>query len=98
MLVQDAKSATHIIIGDKHEGLQGKAVPRVNYVVASEWLEDCLSQQKRLPEGEYAADPNELAKEAESEGLAISHACSSCPGCIADGHNCSRQFWQQFDV
>ena len=64
--VQDAESATHVIIGEKHEALPELSLPERVHVVSSEWLEDCLSKQRRLPEREYAADLAELAREAGS--------------------------------
>ncbi len=67
--MQDAESATHVVIGEKHEALETSSLPKKARVVTSEWLEDCLSKQRRLPEREYAADPEELAKEADSEHL-----------------------------
>ena len=67
LTVQDAESATHVVIGEKHEALETLSLPIKARVVTSEWLEDCLSKQRRLPEREYAADPEELAKEADSE-------------------------------
>ena len=69
LTVQDAESATHVVIGEKHEALETSSLPKKARVVTSEWLEDCLSKQRRLPEREYAADPEELAKEADSEHL-----------------------------
>ena len=76
LAVQDADSATHVIIGEKHESLHGASLPERARVVTSEWLEDCLSKQERLPEREYVADPDELAREAGSESatpLATQH-------------------------
>lgn len=68
--MQDADSATHVIIGEKHEALHTVSLPKKAQVVTSEWLEGCLSKQKRLPEREYAANPEELAREAGSESVA----------------------------
>ena len=77
--VQDAESATHVIIGDKHEALHALNLPEKAHVVSSEWLESCLSKQKHLPERDYAADLDELAREASSKlslpaALLMSHA------------------------
>ena len=65
-IVQDAESATHVIIGEKHEALPALSLPKRVHVVGSVWLENCLSKQRRLPERDYAADLEELAKEAGS--------------------------------
>ena len=64
--MQDAESATHVIIGEKHEALPALSLPKRVHVVSSEWLENCLSKQRHLPERDYAADLEELAKEAGS--------------------------------
>ncbi|BDA49904.1 probable DNA polymerase lambda at C-terminar half [Coccomyxa sp. Obi] len=41
---------THVIVGDKPEGLQGFQAPKHVKIVESAWLEGCLSQQRRLSE------------------------------------------------
>ena len=64
---QDVASATHILIGDKHEGLRELKLPKGRHIVTAQWLEQCISQQERLPEGDYAADLDELAQQAERE-------------------------------
>ena len=63
-------SATHSVIGDKHEGLRELKLPKGQHIVTAQWLEQCLSQQERLPETDYAADLDELAQEAERESAA----------------------------
>ena len=68
--MQDVASATHILIGDKHEGLRELRLPKGRHVVTAQWLEQCLSQQERLPERDYAADLDELAQQAERESAA----------------------------
>ena len=65
--MQDVASATHILIGDKHEGLRELRLPKGRHVVTAQWLEQCLSLQERLPERDYAADLDELAQQAERE-------------------------------
>ncbi len=65
--MQDVASATHILIGDKHEGLRELRLPSGRHVVTAQWLEQCLSLQERLPERDYAADLDELAQQAERE-------------------------------
>lgn len=60
-------SATHTLIGDKHKGLRELRLPEGQHIVTVQWLEQCLSQQERLPERDYAADLDELAQEAERE-------------------------------
>lgn len=67
LLVQDAESATHIIIGDKHEGLHDLTFPKEAHVVTSEWLETCLSNQKRLPERDFRANLKELSSKANGK-------------------------------
>ncbi|CAK0786589.1 hypothetical protein CVIRNUC_009803 [Coccomyxa viridis] len=66
-LAQDVASATHILIGDKHEGLRELRLPKGRHVVTAQWLEQCLSLQERLPERDYAADLDELAQQAERQ-------------------------------
>ena len=68
--MQDVASATHVLIGDKHEGLRELRLPKGRHIVTAQWLEQCLSQQERLPEGDYAADLDELAQQAERESAA----------------------------
>ena len=68
---QDVASATHILIGDKHAGLRELKLPKGRHIVTAQWLEQCLSQQERLPERDYGADLDELAQEAERESAAL---------------------------
>ena len=45
-------------------------LPKGRHIVTAQWLEQCLSQQERLPERDYGADLDELAQRAERESAA----------------------------
>ena len=71
-------SATHFLIGEKHEGLRELKLPKGQHIVTAHWLEQCLSQQERLPERDYAADLDELAQQAERESATPHTKSISC--------------------
>ena len=81
-------SATHILIGDKHEGLRELKLPKGRHIVSPQWLEQCLSQQERLPEKDFAADLDELAQQAERESAA------PCAKYVMSGARSDRQLRQ----
>lgn len=64
-------SVTHVVVGDKPEGLArfNHPVGRAR-VVASGWLEDCLSKQARMGEGRYLVDVHKRVQEVD-EGVSF---------------------------
>jgi hypothetical protein len=63
------RSLTHVVVGDKPEGMAAFKPPRQAIVVQSQWLEDCLSKQQRLRENAYRVDPHTRLQDMGLEGV-----------------------------